>query len=180
MIESSARIATKKTTTILCLGSFGSVVRGGFVGIIVLLLFGFDLPCIEEREREYCGTAMNSGNGLDSYVWVRKDVLKEIHANNGSLNKNWKPTRKRGRDSNSWQWIQAKLIATAELQDVRQDLSNSPYGQVRLRRVNTSGNSPNNAKSSLTDTSQKQKHVTILVEDPEKRLRAAAFPLQPS
>jgi hypothetical protein len=114
---------------------------------------------------------MNSGNGLDSYVWVRRDVLKEISASNGSLDKNWKPTRKRGRDSNSWPWIRAKLIATEEIQDVRKDLSNSPYGQVRLRRVSTSGNtnSPSNARSALTDTSitPKKQHVTILVDDPE-------------
>ncbi|KAI2506407.1 myosin-kinesin ATPase superfamily-like protein [Fragilaria crotonensis] len=110
---------------------------------------------------------MNRSTVLDSYVWVRKDVLKEIRSGN-NLSKNWKPcgtttqtsTRKRGRDS--WQWIRAKLCATTLKQQERKDLATSPYGQVRLRRV--SANDSGNATSSSPIA---QHHVTILVDDPE-------------
>ena len=115
---------------------------------------------------------MNNKNGFESYVWVRKDVLKEVQQR--SLTPGWKPSsRKRGRDS--WQWVRAKLLSTADKQDSRQDLSSSPYGQVRLRRVNNSNsnsnsNSSSNSKRSAangTGATIKQRHVTILVDDPE-------------
>ena len=133
---------------------------------------------------------MDRSNGLDSYVWVRKDVLKEIQNGNNQSNKNWKqkpysngtttttvhatatPSRKRGRDS--WQWIRAKLCATStvtEKQHEKQDLANtttsSPYGHVRLRRVGGNASKNITNASSIAAAQLQRRNVTIIVDDPE-------------
>jgi hypothetical protein len=103
-------------------------------------------------------------NGLfESYVWVRRDVLQEVYKE-GSLSPNWKPSRKRGRDS--WQWVKAKIVAASASTPTSSSRNsngtpdaesspNSPFGQVKLRRVRRSVAAPS------------QRNLTVLVDDPD-------------
>lgn len=97
-----------------------------------------------------------------NYVWVKTDIVEAILGNNGTLPRDWKSTRKRGRDSTSWGWTRARVESSSSRSGA--DAGNALPSSSRSR----SFRSNSTAKSDTVSTSNKRIiQVTLTIEDRE-------------
>jgi myosin-5 len=104
------------------------------------------------------------------YVWVKTDIVEAILGNNGTLPRDWKSTRKRGRDSTSWGWTRACVESSSSRSgaDAGNALPSSALDEKSGRSYRSRSFRTNSTTTSNTLTSNKRIiQVTLTIEDGE-------------
>ena len=102
--------------------------------------------------------------GMKNYVWVRTDIVKAILENGGTLPKDWKLSRKRGRGSTSWGWTRARVESSSSTpMSTSKSARSSKFRSFHERGATSSQSSA--GRKNILSNNNRTIDVTLTIED---------------
>jgi myosin-5 len=102
------------------------------------------------------------GDSSRNYVWVRTDLVEAIWNNHGTLPRGWRPSRKRGRDADTWGWTRAYVVQSSSGTSAAGGQSSTSF-----RASRPGGNIIGKQPSKSSSPSSKSVLATLTVDDAE-------------